>query len=147
MNSSYIQTLLNKDIKTVSVSFGNSTSYTYKTRLDLVPDDLVIVKAAGKFKIARIEEIDCVPNIDANSSIQYAWIMQKVETVAYENKELEDLAFKRKVKEEEIRTHREQHLQELKLRFGNLNSLIENKPQSDDKLTELADEEITDLGE
>ena len=114
MNSSYIQTILDDTIKTVSIKFQNSSkTYTYKTRLDLAPGDFVIVKTHNGLSIVRVEEVHNVPNIPQNSDIEFKWISQKVDVGAIESAEEADKEFHDKYQEEVRRKHRENAKAEL----------------------------------
>lgn len=85
--------------------------YTYKTNLDLVQDDYVVVKTPeGKFETVRVTEVDTVPS----GNYEYKWIVAKLDFTEFdivqeveadvkrilETKEREDLQ-KAKLKEVE----------------------------------------------
>lgn len=98
MSADYIQTRLDPTIKTVSVSFGGDTVYTYKTRLDFKLNDFGLVKVRGEFKVVEIKEVHDKPDIINSNTINYKWIFQKVDHDMYEDLELGDLRFKSAVK-------------------------------------------------
>ena len=119
MNSSYIQTILDDTIKTVSVRFqNNSKTYTYKTRMDLIPGDFVIVKTHNGLSIVRVVELHNVPNIPQNSDIEFKWVTQKVDAGAIESAEEADKEFHDRYQEEVRRKHRESAKAELVDKLG-----------------------------
>ena len=61
--------------------------YTYKTNLNLVADDLVVVQTHdGKFETVRVVDIDVIPSGD----YEYKWIVAKLDLIPFETvKEVE----------------------------------------------------------
>lgn len=99
-----IAALLRTDTRTVEVLlYTDSTrapkAYTYVTDLDLQVNDKVVVDANGEYKLAEIAAVHDGVNIEPNSSMQYKWIISKVDTTQYDanmakNKEIEQMVGK-----------------------------------------------------
>lgn len=86
MNSRTLASLMMDGLNTVKVTFTEGGKvYTYKTFDDHEIGDFVVVKVIDKLKIVCIVGIDAVPDLIVNSSINYKWIVQKVDMTAYEN--------------------------------------------------------------
>lgn len=86
MQHKHLVTLLQKNFRTVGVEFPTTPNkpYTYKTDIDLAVDDLVVVCVNGKYSIAKVVRVDVRPRIDYDAPFEYKWIVQKVESKAYE---------------------------------------------------------------
>lgn len=59
-------------------------TYTYVTHIEgLARGDAVIVQAAGEIKIAYVESVDEDVEIEPNSTVQYKWIIDRVDMAAH----------------------------------------------------------------
>ena len=111
MNKQYIRTLLDESIKGVSVIFDpqnennpdfesdyktagpvgrkigawstNSKRYLYLTRLNLNVGDYLVVEARGVFLVVRVVELHNEPPVKENDTVEYKWVVSKVETSHY----------------------------------------------------------------
>ena len=118
MNPSYIQTVVDESIKTVGVQFAEDkadrggpytsslTVYTYKTRIDFEEGDRAIVFVNGQPKFVVVTEIHEDPEIGPGSKFTYKWIMQKVDTEAYEAASDADNEFEKRYRAEVRRKDR-----------------------------------------
>lgn len=73
------------DFKTVGCMFsGSGKLYTYKTRLDLVKGDKVVVDVNGEFKVVEVGAVHSTPQIDPKAAKGfYKWIVSKVDLEHY----------------------------------------------------------------
>jgi hypothetical protein len=76
--------MLNEDFTTCQVEFNNPRmiqAYTYKVSRELaatlVKGDVVVVEARDWFGVARVLNVDAVPNVP-EASFTLKWIVQKV---------------------------------------------------------------------
>lgn len=100
MKSKNIASLLMENLKTVAVSFdvGNRKNYTYKTTLDLEAGDKVVVETPSNgFQVVCVVEAHDVPQIAPDSSINYKWIVQKVDTSVRDELEAREAEFAKEV--------------------------------------------------
>lgn len=108
INNSLAIFLVNEDVRAIGVAFNSvGKFYTYKT-LDksIKVGDTVLVKAKGELKPVEVKTIDIQDTLNfEDTSIQYTWIVGKVDLVGYEDiqkreqaliKELNSLIFKGK---------------------------------------------------
>lgn len=74
-----------QEFNTVSVRFSDtSKTYTYKTKENFEAGDKAIVNPNGMLKVVTVIDVHETPQIDFGSNIEYKWIVQKVDTRAYE---------------------------------------------------------------
>jgi hypothetical protein len=57
--------------------------YTYVTHLDIAIGDTVIVEAAGQPKLVKVVRVDSEVKIEPNDTVEYGWVIQKVDMPAY----------------------------------------------------------------
>lgn len=90
MKNKHILTLLQENYTTVKVRFaeGNGKLYTYKAPndLELKEFDIAVVYASGQYKVVTVMDVDVVPVLDLDAEYDYRWIVQKVDTDAYEER-------------------------------------------------------------
>lgn len=82
--------LLQKGYTTIGVRFDNSSQvYTYKAPKSvadaLAKDDLVVVPARNTFQVVKVVEVHAEPQIDVHKPLALKWIVQKVDTTAYDD--------------------------------------------------------------
>lgn len=58
-------------------------TYTYVTHLDIAVGDTVIVETGGQPKIVKVIGVDADVKIEPNDTIEYGWVLQKIDMVAY----------------------------------------------------------------
>ena len=129
INPHYLQTIADETIKTVGVMFpptarqeyhGNNNSgkvYTYKTRLKLETGDKAVVHtptdAGHEYKVVTVVRVDDTPDIALTSSMDYKWIVQKVDTLEHGNLTEQDKAFAKAVLNKQREQHRQRAQEEL----------------------------------
>ena len=78
----------NENFKFVSAIFAPYTgenTYTYKTMLDLAVDDFVVVDTPSRgFQVVQVRELLSPMEVDFDVDFNYKWIVQKVDTTAYD---------------------------------------------------------------
>jgi hypothetical protein len=85
MKTRHLVSLLQDGYTTVKISFAKGSSlYTYKTHLTLAIGDYVVVDKRGGFSVGQVIIVDEHPTIDTDADFDYKWIVQKVDTTAYE---------------------------------------------------------------
>jgi hypothetical protein len=87
-NVQHLITLLQEGYTTVEVTFsGSSQRYTYKAPLSmgLAIDDKVVVPARDEFKVTTVREVHDAPEIDVSKPFDLKWVVQKVDTAAYDD--------------------------------------------------------------
>ena len=93
-NMQHLIALLQQGYTTVSVKFFGSTEgslsqqiYTYKAPVSakLAEGDLVVVPARKGFATAKVHEVHESPQIDVKEPLALRWIVQKVDTTAYDD--------------------------------------------------------------
>lgn len=57
--------------------------YTYVTHLDIQVGDTVIAEAGGTPKLVKVVQVDDDVKIEPNDSIEYGWIICKIDMAAY----------------------------------------------------------------
>lgn len=82
----------NEKFKFVSVRFPTSDrGYTYKTMLDLVEGDKVLVDTASGMQIVTVREVLDISDVDLEANYEYKWVVQKVDFTEFEQyKQMED---------------------------------------------------------
>lgn len=111
MNKHYIASLLDETLQTVGCRFkGGNQIYTYKHRLGELKegDELVVQTPSNGPQVVTVARVDTVPDLDADSSIEYAWVIQKVDRTAYDADLVRDKELFRQVKDYERANHRQQ---------------------------------------
>lgn len=58
-------------------------TYTYVTHLDVRAGDTVIAEAAGQVKLVKVVRVDSEVKIEPNDTIEYGWLIGKVDMEAY----------------------------------------------------------------
>jgi len=58
-------------------------TYTYVTHLDIKVGDTVIAEAGGTPKLVKVVRVDDDVKIEPNDTIEYGWIIQKIDMDAY----------------------------------------------------------------
>lgn len=123
--------LLNEKICFVQVYFCETSSYnpkqyTYKALREwgLKEGDKAIVCVSGRFKVVDILEVT-EPKPD--ESVVYKWIVQKLDTSAYDNIVEREKQFEDMVKVLKEKNHRKAYLDELHRQVGteNLQAIID----------------------
>lgn len=126
MNAHYVQIIADKSIKTVGVIFEDyGKVYTYKTRLNLVEGQKVIVHVSGcnpEFKVVEVAEVHKVPRIKPSDTKNYKWILQIVEEMKYIEAEIEDTRISDRVDEKIQEMHHRRAEAELKELLGHVSS-------------------------
>lgn len=85
MSLNPILSLLQGVYTTVDVRFENPGKlYTYKTRIPFKRGDNAIVDVRGVLKLVEVVNVHHTPKIDYAATFEYQWIVQKVDTTAYE---------------------------------------------------------------
>ncbi len=89
--------LIRKDTRTVKIGFPIKGSdpeggYTYVTQLDLAVGDTVVTDSKIGFAIGKVLEVHDSVMIDPESDMKLSWIVQKVDTTAYETLKAENQA-------------------------------------------------------
>lgn len=96
-NMQHLIALLQKGYTTVEVKFLNAESgdaqgsqtYTYKVpeslAKTLVKGDLLVVPARKAFNVVRVHEVHDTPKINIKEPLALRWIVQKVDTTAYDD--------------------------------------------------------------
>lgn len=82
--------LLQKGYTTVNVRFDTGGPlYTYKVSktiaATLAKDGLVVVPAQNAFKVVKVVEVHDEPQIDVHKPLALKWVVQKVDTTAYDD--------------------------------------------------------------
>lgn len=95
--------------------------YTYKHRFtDLKKDELVVVQTpSGEYKVVIVVRVDDVPDLEPDTKIDYKWIVQRLDTSAYEAQLRHDATAIESVK----------HLQREHHRASAKRALLESSPQ------------------
>ena len=71
-----------KGVRTVKVKFSkNGELYTYKTLLDLQPDQFVVVECREAFSVAKVVMMDDTPDV-LDESIELKWVVSAIDTTA-----------------------------------------------------------------
>lgn len=93
-NMNHLVSLLQEGYTTVGVVFGNvfdgqatSRVYTYKSHVECIEGDLVIVPPSVNTKlpsIATVVRVDDEPDLNFESGIEYKWLIARVDTSAYD---------------------------------------------------------------
>lgn len=116
----HLISLLQNDFTTVEVLFPNSnSSYTYKVPLSMVqeglkPLDMVVVPARSGFSVATVYTIHDSPQIDLDAPFEYRWIVQKVDTTAYDTRILREREFTESMKAIEKEKRKAEALEDFK---------------------------------
>lgn len=71
-------------------------TYTYITDLPLEKEDIVAVNAMGTISVAVVDSVDETVDIEPNSTIQYKWVMCKLDVTGFlanleKNKQITDV--------------------------------------------------------
>lgn len=70
-----------KGVRTVKVKFSNGGSaYTYKTLDTHRPNDFVVVEAREAYSVAKVIEMDEVPDINPEADFELKWVVQSIDT-------------------------------------------------------------------
>ncbi len=100
MNQTFKQCQADLTIKTVAVTFdqenGIGKTYTYKTRLDLKPGDLVNVSTPRGVIVVAVMQVHKKPRVKPDDEIELKWIASKVDMKAIRDAEKEDRDFAKK---------------------------------------------------
>ncbi len=84
--------------KTVKVKFSNGGSaYTYKTLETFRPGDFVVVEAREAYSVAKVIEMDEVPDINPESDFELKWVVQAVDTTRIDAIKEEEAALARQI--------------------------------------------------
>jgi hypothetical protein len=57
--------------------------YTYITHLPITEGDTVIVEAGGTPKMVKVIRVDADVKLEPNDTVEYGWVIQKVDMAAY----------------------------------------------------------------
>jgi hypothetical protein len=93
-----------------------SKSYTYKTTLELVADDFVVVESPSGFKVVRVESVLDISEVD--NKYEYKWVVSKVDLEYYEKCKLAESSVKKQVNKLEFEKTRRAFQEELEGRLG-----------------------------
>lgn len=124
MNMQHLIALLQEGYTTVEVKFFNmdtgnsqgSQAYTYKVPQALADTlnegDLLVVPARSAFAVVKVHKVHDEPQIDVKNPLALRWVVQKVDTTAYEDQtareaeavELVEKADRRQAQEEALQT-------------------------------------------
>lgn len=136
MNTHYLHSLIDESVRTVGVRFntaaGTGTSaplwsqkvYTYKTREPFSIDDLVVVEVPAGMSVAKVVRVDDDPQLDANTSLAYRWVVQKVDLRAYNALVDDDKRFEREIMKLQRKKHRESLRDLVTKQFPELTALV-----------------------
>ena len=70
-----------KGVRTVKVKFSNGgAAYTYKTLDTHRPNDFVVVEAREAYSVAKVIEMDEVPDINPEADFELKWVVQSIDT-------------------------------------------------------------------
>lgn len=70
-----------KGVRTVKVKFSNGGSaYTYKTLDTHRPGDFIVVEAREAYSVAKVIEMDEVPDINPEDDFELKWVVQSIDT-------------------------------------------------------------------
>jgi hypothetical protein len=94
----------------------STKTYTYKTTLELLPDDLVVVESPTGFKVVRVESILDISEVD--NKYEYKWVVSKVDLDYYEKCKLAESGVKKQVNKLEFEKTRRAFQEELEGRLG-----------------------------
>lgn len=106
MKTSALVSLLQatKGVMTVKVKFSNGgTAYTYKTLIEHNPGDFVVVEAREAYSIAKVIEMDEVPDINPEADFDLKWVIQSVDLSRIEQIRLEEKRLARQISLTEAR--------------------------------------------
>lgn len=88
MKYNHVASLLQTNYTTIQVTFtegGRIHTYKVKTPHSLVAgEDSVVVKVGTEYRVAQVIAVHDEPQIDTESSTEYQWIVQKVDSKDYE---------------------------------------------------------------
>ena len=122
-NFQHLLALLQKNYTTVAVRFrdngtGNTQgadTYTYKVPLSLevAKGDLLVVPARKFFSVVEVVEVHDTPQIDVKKPLALRWIVQKVDTAAYDDQTAREEQAIKQVEVAERRRAQEEALQTL----------------------------------
>lgn len=125
MNFQHLIALLQKGYTTVAVQFFNadtgdtrsSDRYTYKVPQALADTlkegDLLVVPARKAFAVVKVVEIHAEPQINVKEPLALKWVVQKVDTAAYEDQTAREAEAVQKIEVAERRKAQEEALQTL----------------------------------
>lgn len=88
MKLKHIAEILDEKLKTIGVQFDQfvgSKIYTYKTHDQFEIGDICIVSVNRELKLVYVVEVHETAQIEYDSSIDYKWIVQKVDLTKYNN--------------------------------------------------------------
>lgn len=69
-----------KGVRTVKVKFApNGEIYTYKTTLDLKPEQFVVVECRKAFSVAKVVFMDDTPDV-LDENVELKWVVSVVDT-------------------------------------------------------------------
>ena len=133
MKASTILALLQKSTNTVDVQFKTHNGeafghkYTYKTDLKLEAGDEVIINSPSSgLTVVVVSEVHGYADLDAASDIEYRWVVSKVSTDAYFEREEKEAAL---VKELTLIQNKRKHV-------GMVNELKESLGFAHDETSE-----------
>ena len=85
-------------VRTVKVKFSNGGSaYTYKTLETHRTGDFVVVEAREAYSVAKVIEMDEVPDINPDADFDLKWVVQYVDTTRLDAIREEEAALARQI--------------------------------------------------
>ena len=109
-------------VRTVKVKFSNGgTAYTYKTLETHRPNDFVVVEAREAYSIAKVIEMDEVPDINPDADFELKWVVQSVDAARIEAIKEEEKTLARQIAMNEAKRRIEEVLKSTGLDLSELN--------------------------
>lgn len=95
--------------------YDNSRLYTYKTLLkdNVQPNDTVVVIVGNEMVLVKVVEVHELPQIDLDADFDYKWIVQRIDTAAYDKMQEKEQQFQQAMVEVERVKQREKVKQEM----------------------------------
>lgn len=108
-------------VQTVKVKFSNGgPSYTYKTFETYQPGDFVIAEARDAYSVAKVIEMDEVPDINPDADFDLKWIVQGIDATRIEAIKREEASLARQISLTEAKKRIENVLRETGLNLADL---------------------------
>lgn len=120
VNIQHLIALLQKNYTTVEVTFEKGSTaqgYTYKVPNSLAEKlekgDMLVVPARNTFNVAWVREVHDEPKINVKEPLALKWVVQKVDTTAYDDQTAREAEALAKIETAERRKAQEEALQTL----------------------------------
>lgn len=95
--------------------YDNTRLYTYKVLLkdNVQPNDTVVVIVGNEMVLVKVVEVHELPQIDLDADYDYKWIVQRIDTDAYDKMQEKETQFQQAMVEVERVKQREKVKQEM----------------------------------